>query len=352
MDYYSLANILKAHASLNLLLGQRSNGKSYAVKKECVQEAFLGMGDLIYLRRWSLELKEDDVSDYFSDCPVEDITGGEYNAITVFRSRLYLSNTDEEGQITRGRCIGRTAALTAATHLKSVIKRGAFKNIIFEEFCTADGYLPGEPDKLMQFVATVFGVQYSGRVWLIGNTVSRINPYFSAWSLKSIKNLQPGQIDNYRFTQEDGGVVTIAVEFCSSINVPSNMFIGESRKNITEGVWETDAQPHIPEGFGKFKVVYNLLYEYTEYLFLLKVLMNAQNELLLYCVPAEVEEKEKTQRIVSDKLYPSMLATEKLIPLTDGDKIVLELMRRGKVAYSSNLTGTDFKAIIKSKGSL
>ena len=347
MDYYSIKNILSKQCSINCLLGQRSNGKSYAVKEECVKEAFLGMGDLIYLRRWSLEVKTDDVTDYFADCPVEEITGGEYNSITVFRARIYLSSIDEDGTVTRGRCIGRTAALTGATHLKSVIERGKYRNIIYEEFCTADGYLPGEPDKLQQFVATVFGVQYSGRVWLIGNTVSRINPYFSQWSLKSLKDMQPGQIDVYKFTQEDGSTVSIAVEFCSSINVPSGMFMGEARKNIIEGVWETETQPKIPVNFGKFKVIYNLLYEYTDYLFLLKILENKNRECLVYVVPAQEQDKGKYKRIVSDQLSGNPYHTDKLIAITAGDQLLLDLIKRGKICYSSNLTGTDFNSILK-----
>ena len=145
MEYYSLERILKCRATFNILLGQRANGKSYQVKQECVKEAFLGMGDLIYLRRWSLETKNDDVTDYFADCPVKDITGGQYDCITVYRSRIYLANNND-GEIKRGKCIGRTAALTAAPHLKSVIERGKYRNILYEEFCTDGGYLPNEPN--------------------------------------------------------------------------------------------------------------------------------------------------------------------------------------------------------------
>lgn len=351
MEFYSIERILKCKATMNILLGQRSNGKSYSVKRECVQEAFLGMGDLIYLRRWSLETKNDDVTDYFADCPVKDITGGQYDLITVYRSRIYLANNNE-GDIKRGPCIGRTAALTAAPHLKSVIERGKYKNIIYEEFCTDGGYLPNEPDKLQQFIATVFGVQYSGRVWLIGNTVSRVNPYFSKWNLGKTKDLKPGQIDQYLFKSEDGSEVSIAVEFCSSIEVPSGMFFGNVAKNITTGVWETEEEPQIPEEFKPFKVVYSVGIRHTDFYFILKAIKNKLGQYLILCAPAEEEDYKKVKRKLSDQITGDPLETAKLIVLTAGDKLMGELFRRGKMVYANNLTGADFKAILKDRGGI
>ena len=344
MEYYSLDRIIPHKCTYNILLGQRSNGKSYAVKKEIVKEAFLGMGDLIYLRRWHLELKQDDVTDYFADCPVKEITGGEYDCIEVYRSRIYLGKKNEDGKVTRGRSIGRTADLAGATHLKSVIQRGQYKNILYEEFCTDSGFLRNEPNILMQFVATVFGIQYTGRVWLIGNTVSRYNPYFFTWSLKSLAKMKPGDIDIYRY-QDGDSEVSIAVEFCSSLNVDNGMFIGDAKANITTGVWETQAQPQIPDSFGKFSVVYATEIEHQDFRFILKIIQNKAKERLLLCVNAG--EKESCRRKVSDRIDGDPMHTTKLLPLTKGDKLTLQLIRRGKLVYANNLVGTDFQAILK-----
>lgn len=351
MTYYSIDNIASKKCQLNLLLGQRSNGKSYAVKERVVKKAFLGLGKHIYLRRWGVEIKQQDVTDYYADVPVKKITDGQYDTIDVYRGRIYLANTNEDGSITRGLCIGRTAALASSGHLKSVIQRGEYSDIIYEEFCTKEGFLPSEPDKLQQFIATVFGVQHTGQVWLIGNTVSRINPYFFTWGLRSIKDLQPGQIDVYNLKQEDGSVVNIAVEFCSSINVPSNMFFGEARKNITTGVWETEQEPQIPEDFGKFKVLYRLLYEHDNFLFLLKIIENKKRERLILCAPTEEKPKDPV-RTVSNKVSGDPLVTDKLLPLTGGDMLLLDLFKKGKMVFANNLTGADFKAIVNTKHGL
>lgn len=351
-EYYNLNRILPQKAIFNILLGQRSNGKSYSVKTECVKEAFLGMGNLIYLRRWDLELKQDDIQDYFRDCPVEEITGGQYNFIEVYRKRIYLALVNEDGDTNRGPCIGRAASLSSSEHLKSVIQRGEYKNIIYEEFCTNSGYLRNEPGMLMQFVATCFGNQNVGRVWLIGNTVSRYNPYFYTWQLRNIQKMQPGDLDLYEFTTEEGNKIKLAVEFCSTMKVSNKMYFGDTAAQITTGVWETESQQGIPEDFGNFKVAYQVFLQQEQFSFLLKVIENKQKERLLLVAPAEEEDKEKTRRKILDHVTGDPFSTDRLVPLTAGDNVILMLFKLGKIVYANNLTGSDFKSILKTKSRL
>ena len=352
MEFYRLNRILATKAIFNILIGQRSNGKSYSVKEECVKEAFLGMGKLIYLRRFDLELKQDDIQDYFRDCPVEEITGGQFNYIEVFRKRIYLAEIDSEGNVYRGPCIGRAASLSSSEHLKSVIQRGEYKNIIYEEFCTNSGYLKNEPNRLMQFVATCFGTQNTGRVWLIGNTISRYNPYFYTWQLRGIQTMKPSDLELYEFTTEEGNKIRVAVEFCSTMKATNTMYFGDSAAQITTGVWETESQPCIPEDFGKFSVIYKVFLQQESFYFLLKVIKNAADEFLLLVAPAEEKDRENTARKISDKIVGDPMATDTLVPLTGGDKLMLQLFRLGKVVFANNLTGSDFKSIMKSKGKL
>lgn len=352
MDYYRLTRILGLKAIFNLLIGQRSNGKSFSVKEECTKEAFLGLGKFIYLRRWDLELKQDDMQDYFLDCPVSEITGGQYNYIECYRKRFYLANIDSDGKIDRGPIVGRAASLSSAEHLKSVIQRGEYKNVIFEEFCTDSGYLRNEPNKLMHFVATVFGTKNTGRVWMIGNTISRYNPYFYTWQLRNIQKMAPGDLDLYEFTTDEGNKIRVAVEFCSTMKNSNTMYFGDSAAQITTGVWETESQPSIPEDFGKFSVIYSIFMQQENFFFLLKIIKNAADEMLLLVAPAEENDREKTARKISDVVSGDPMATETLVPLTPGDKLTLHLFHLGKIVYANNLTGSDFKSIIRSKGKL
>ena len=61
IKYYSLENILKHNAQYNILLGMRSNGKSYAVKYHVLQKAYNHKGNFIYMRRYKDYIKGKDV---------------------------------------------------------------------------------------------------------------------------------------------------------------------------------------------------------------------------------------------------------------------------------------------------
>ena len=76
-------------------------------------------------------------------------------------------------------------ALSASTHYKST-QYPFVKNMIFEEFVTDGLYLQNECNLLMQLVSTVFRNRKDGKVFLIGNTISRVCPYFYEWELRGI----------------------------------------------------------------------------------------------------------------------------------------------------------------------
>ena len=66
--FYRLTNIEKKNAQYNILLGERSNGKSYAVKEKCLIEAWNDPDKkFILLRRWDLEIKPNLSEAYFKD---------------------------------------------------------------------------------------------------------------------------------------------------------------------------------------------------------------------------------------------------------------------------------------------
>ena len=79
-NFYDISNILKEHAEYNILLGQRSNGKSYQCKKLVLDEAWKKGLNFVYLRRMSLDVKPSMVEQYFGDIVangyITELTGG------------------------------------------------------------------------------------------------------------------------------------------------------------------------------------------------------------------------------------------------------------------------------------
>ena len=55
-----------------------------------------------------------------------------------------------------------------------------------------------------------------------------------------------------------------------------------------------------------------------------------------------------TARVIQEDYEPNMLITDKLIPLTKGDNLILKLFKMGKICYSDNLTGSEFSKSVLS----
>ena len=332
-----------------LLLGERSNGKSYASKNLLIKKCIDNDEELIYLRRYNLDVKDSLCVSYFGDCPVDIMTNGEYSCIDVYRKGIWLANIDEEsGKVKRGKKIGYCHALSASEHYKSL----AFPKvgyIIFEEVISIDGrYLFNEPNKLQQYVSTIFR-NHKGKVVLIGNTISRICPYYREWDLKGVAKQKLGSVEDYIFHNDNGEDTTLSVFLTDSLNYNSGMFFGLASKNITKGAYEVQKQPHLPKNVTQYKILYQLVFEYNEFRFLCQLLQDKEksDNVFWYVQPKTSEIKENT-RVISNKFSVNPLYSIGFNrPLNENERRVFEMFNRGKVCYSDNLTGTEFDNCMK-----
>ena len=76
-----------------------------------------------------------------------------------------------------------------------------YSYILYEEFITDGVYLNDEPRLLQQFVSTVARLKRI-TVILIGNTLSRVCPYFNEWCLEGVLKQKQGTIEVYHFHQQ------------------------------------------------------------------------------------------------------------------------------------------------------
>lgn len=340
--FYSIKNILKLDCEYNLLLGERSNGKSYAAKHHCIQDYLDNGNRFIYLRRLTVEIKNMMVEAYFNDVDVPKITKGKYELISVYRSGIYFAKLDEEGRIERGEQIGIVMALSTGAHYKSMSLL-QYKNIIFEEFISSGAYLPDEPNLLQQLVSTVVR-RTRGRVFLIGNTISRLCPYFNEWSLVNIPSQKQGTIDIYRVItdQKDDNdnniTIKIAVEICANSGNNSKMFFGSVSKAITAGAWESYEQPHIPYPYDDCEKIYSITIIKYNMMYCAEIL-KYNYEFFVFVHPTN---KIRTHRIIQSKYDTNMFVTSKLVELTKGDRLMKKLFILNKICFSDNLTGTEF----------
>ena len=349
--YYSSKKIRETDADYMLIYGQRSNGKSYDVASYCIEDAYKNPSHkFIYLRRWELETKAKSARKYFADKPVFEITGGEYSTIDIFGNDIYLGNVDEDGKIKRGRVIGSTMYLGGATHFKS---QGYpdYQNVLFEECVTRNIYLPDEPTELMDIVSTV-ARDRKIKVFMIGNTVSRLCPYFAEWQLTNIPYQKPGTIDIYeRYISADSDeTIKIAVERCDVLENKGTMFFGKSAKMIVSGAWECDVQQKLPVKYDRCKKLYSMYFETMNLVYRAVVLYDKEIGTVLYVYPCKTTLDYLKDRVVTDKLIPfskNLGVTRKFLEINKGDRIVKDLIKKDRIAFSDNLTGTEFYNIMK-----
>lgn len=355
--YISIDKMLKQNFHYNILIGARSNGKSFAVKRHCLSEAFRNPEHkFVYLRRYQIESRAMDVEGYFRDAPVMDITAGAFTKIVVFRGCIYFANTDPEtGKTVRGACCGYVSYLSNEQHFKSQ-NYNDVSEIIFEEFIAENnGYIYREHERLQSFISTV-ARKRKIRVWMIGNSISRTCPYFSAYSLDHIHEMTPGSLDTYEHhtdqVYEDGTpvIIRIGVYFTEQPQNNSKMFFGTFSKMTTGGSWQTREYPHLPYHYRDCKKVYELLLRWEKFLFKIEVIRSPESEYMLFVHPHSG--KTEGLRMLDKEPSPSPLITKKLQVVKRGDALVSELIRKNKIYFSDNLTGSDWEGVIKEMGTL
>lgn len=344
--YYELQNLLDCKCYWMILYGMRSNGKSYAVKKHTIERAYKNNEGFIYLRRWSEDIKAKEVSSYFDDMPVKELTVGAWEGITAWQGFFYWYNTGEDDkQIRSPKPIGRYCSLNQAERYKSQVFNA--ERIIYEEFLTNKIYLGSainpEPRMLQQFVSTV-ARDRNIEVFMIGNTISRVCPYFSEWGLKGIMQQKPGSIDIYHLRGENG-VVDIAVENCEVVETKSKMFFGLASKQITTGEWEVNDCPKLLKPYEFYEMLYEIDIKYNDFRYVMQLMHDeAAGGSFVYIYPNT--KARKIRRIITNVFSVDPFITNGLNPKIKAEQLISECFRSGKVCYSDNLTGTDFKQIL------
>lgn len=338
-----LRKILKNDPQYLMIIGQRSNGKSYAVK-EHVLRRYVDKGKrFVYMRRYDTDIKDYEVISYFDDMreKVKELTHDNYDHITIFRKGIYLAFYDDEMKERRGDRIGYVVALNNDEHLKSQTFPDT-ETVIYEEFVTANLYLPNEPTRLFNVISTI---ARNGKVnvIMIGNTVSRINPYFTEWELNGAIRQKQDTLELYEF-REENEVVRVGVYLCNSISHNSGMFFGTSARMINKGLYHSDPQPSLEDGVEMYEVKYSVVFEYNEHKFLMQFLRHKMTGTYTWYIQPKNTPIQKGTRVVSNIYTSDPLTTLSFNTfLSDGERKIFETFRAGKIAYSDDLTGTEFK---------
>lgn len=339
--YYDISNLLKTKAQYMILLGQRSNGKSYQVKDTVLKAAYKDDELFVYLRRYKADLKVKYVEAYFDDIDISKITGGKYSGVKAYEGYIYFTYENENGDLVKDKAIGRYCALNEAERYKSQMFVN-YKRVIYEEFITDSVYLPDEPTKLQQFVSTVARLEEI-TVFLVGNTLSRVCPYFAEWCLENVLKQKQGTIEVYHHHVDDT-IIDIAVEYCANTNNDNKMFFGQTAKQIISGEWETKDVPKLPRRQQEYEAIYELLVEYQKFQFVLTLLVEPiDGGVITFVYP--FTGTRKILRKITEQFSDDPFISARLDLNRKPERLINDCFRTGKVCYSDNLTGSDFKHV-------
>lgn len=262
--YYDIRPLINKNCDINLIIGQRGNGKTYGICKFMLEECKNRKCRFAYVRRWADDIKGFRAEQLFFPLAkvVEELWGPEFT-IQYYRHKYYLVNPSGEKIDILGYCL----ALSEASHTKSV----AFvdvKNILFDEFIQMAGEatLRDEMLKYENTLSTIIRDAQDVRVFLAANTVSKFSPYFTKYGF-DINAVNQGDIVTNKFELDDA-ILKVALEYCeynehvgkaSSKYTTSNM--------ITKGQWEippTDDIPHAENERVKEQLLCSMLEPTTE----------------------------------------------------------------------------------------
>lgn len=338
--HYNLDNIDKLGARFNLIYGERSNGKSYQLKHKKGVEKYLKTGRrFILMRRWKEEITTEKIEQYFQDVDVAKLTNGKYNCITLYRKSLYLSIYDNEtGKTKRFDKIGYVVALSTEQNYAGASYLDV-DDIIFEEFMSRSVYMANESNKLMNFYATVDRKRLTTRLWLVGNSISRVCPYINDWGLHSVISSQKQGTIKEIIINGNEEKIKIAVEYCKSTGQSSGT-IGTNAEMINTGAWETAPQPHLPKSIKEYKKLYTFGFQYQNFKFLCNLLQDKETKETVWFVFPFFKEFKHNQIVFSDVVKVSKYWQRDIYNISiknDKLKNLFMSFKENKIFYATDL---------------
>lgn len=330
-----------------MIIGERSNGKTYAVLKHGLENFVKTGKQLAIVRRWQDDFvgKRGQVmfDALVKNNEVINLTGGEWSSIYYFSGRWYLCRYDEkQRRETMETPFAYGFSISSYEHDKST-SYPDITTIVFDEFLSRTSYIPDEFVLFMNVLSTIIRQRDDVTVFMLGNTVNYYSPYFKEMGIKHIKEMKQGTIDLYHYGDSN---LTVAVEYCSPISKEGKesdsyfAFDNPKLSMITGGSWELEIYPHCPTKYNKKDIVFTYFIEFDGALFQCEVVVMKDCSFTFIhpkTTPLQHPEKDLIYSLECSHLPNHR---RKFIPGNDNlDKKIAYYYKSDKIFYSDNETG-------------
>lgn len=348
MKFYSLKNILNKQAQYNVIFGERSNGKTFAVLELGLKKYLKDGSQLGLIRRWEEDFKGKRANTLYDGLIKEDrirkLTQGEWTGISYYSGRWYLSRWDDDlnKTVKSEDPIAYAFALTGMEHDKST-SYPRIKTIMFDEFLTRKLYLPDEFVTFMNVVSTIVRHRDDISIFMLGNTVNQYSPYFTEMGLKHVKKMKQGDIDIYTYGESG---LRVAVEYADSPSKkgkPSDLYFAFDNPKlhmITGGVWEIAIYPHCPCKFTNKEIVYIYFIQFESDLLQCEIVQH-EDLFFTYIHRKTTPLRDDTKDLIFNPVHSPRPNHKRKItkPVTLLDKKITEFYINDKVFYQDNEIG-------------
>ena len=355
LKYYSLDNILKKNCVYNVIFGERSNGKTYAVLKYGIEQYFKNGGQIAIIRRWKEDITGKRASDMFSalnyNGEVKKASNGEYEGITYYAGKFYVCNYDDKGKplYSDSDCIGYVFALSDTEHNKS-ISYPKVTTILFDEFLTKFTYLQDEFVLFMNTISTIIRQRTNVKIFMLGNTVNKYCPYFAEMGLTHIEKMKQGTIDVYTYGTSE---LTVAVEYCESMkgSKENNFYFAFNNPKlnmITSGAWELNLYPHLPMKYKPKDVLFRYFIKFNDKIYQCNVI-DVDGEMFTYIHIKTTDIQDDDNDLIYSLEHSHKMNYNRSIykPINNLQKRLLWFFINDKVFYQNNEVGDAINNYLK-----
>lgn len=262
IEYYTLDAILKQQAQYNVIFGQRSNGKTYAVLTHILDVNHDTGKQGALIRRYLDDIMPSKIETIFNQIIKNgyvkklwaDSDEG-WDGIKYFKRKFFLTKTivDKDGNKTVVLAEKPFLYVFAITEEEDY-KENSYPDvtiIFFDEFLSRRGYLTNEFISFCNIVSTIKRLRTDVTIFMVGNTISQYCPYFTEMGIKHASKIPIGSIEVYSYGQSK---LKVAVQRAENVKKNGKVMIDDyfafdnpRLKMITQGEWELDIYPHAPD---------------------------------------------------------------------------------------------------------
>ena len=351
-------------AQIYMFIGERNDGKTHSSLSFGLDKFVETELPFVYVRRLDImlaaaknkylfngNLKSGDLARHLNKFG--------YDGLQYYSKTFWPYIRDEKGKSNRldtPACICRSISTWETTKGASVPFNGL---LVFDEFLTREGYLPGEVVMFENLMSSVIRGVEDAKVLMLGNPVNMDCPYFVEWGLRGVRKMKQGTYDVYQEVLPDGRIRKIVVAYLAHAGAKAAdvFYSGKNArsKSIITGEWEMGVYPRLPAGHNDWpRGTRCFIQSYNDWNLSLQTVSTPEGNELLFVYRHKEKPLDDEKPTVKKRYKDTIVYTDFVSPcinvrfcLTnwrdDLTKYILAAYHQGRVYYADAYAGENFR---------